>query len=410
MLLVLAVLTLAALLAVRWLLQPDNLVPLVLAQAEQAMGLEIIARGESGFSLRGTPQLVLRDVTARMPGAAAPVLEADRVLVSVPWSTLRSRGGDTTATRLEFDAPVVRLEQLRQWLASRPPSKAPVPTFTGGIGISDGSLLAGDWALRSVDADIPELDFEKPLRARLSGRFEDDGLAAPFDIALAMHRPSMDAALGVAGEVSPAAAGWNARATFKLSGVLHDAAGQLQVERAVLGTSVRYIGDGKPVQFALGLAGPARIQSGRLALQPLAVAVRGIGAIPDLAARGELSAGQTLDLQLEGQVARWPDQWPGLPPPLDRDTGPMPFSLQYEGPMDLTGIALLEVQRGAASMESRFRMRAITGWLGAAARDSPLPPLSGTISAPRLEISGAVLEGVQVQLHDPDVDAGEPLQ
>ncbi len=410
MLLALAVAALAALLAVRWLLQPDNLVPLILSQAEQATGLEITARGASAYRLRGTPQLVLRDVTARMPGATIPILEADRVLVSVPWSTLRSRGSDTTARRLEFDAPVVGLEQLRQWLASRPPSKAPVPRITRGIGISDGSLLAGDWALRDLDASVPELDAGKPLRATLSGRFEADGLAAPFEAALAMQKPSIDGALGIAGEVFPAAAGWKSQATFRLSGILRDAAGQLRLERAVLGANVRYFGDGEPSQFALGLAGPARLQSGRLQLQPLAVALRGNGAIPQLDARGELSTGETLDLQLEGRVASWPGEWPALPQPLDSATGPMPFSLRYEGPTNLTGIASLQVQRDATRLQSRFRLRQVTSWLAAADRDSPLPPMTGTISTPRLEISGAVLEGVQVHLQDPDIDSGEPRE
>jgi hypothetical protein len=409
-LLALAVAALAALLAVRWLLQPDNLVPLILSQAEQATGLEITARGESDLRLRGTPQLVLREVTARMPGAPVPILEADRVLVSVPWSTLRSRGSDTTARRLEFDAPVVRLEQLRQWLASRPPSTDPVPSITRGIEISDGSLLADDWALRDLDANVPELDPGKPLRAALSGRFEADGLAAPFEAALAMQKPSLDGALGIAGEVFPAAAGWKSQATIRLSGILRDDAGQLRLQSAVLGANVRYVVDGEPSQFALGLAGTARLRSGQLELRPLAVALRGRGAIPDLDARGDLSAGETLDSSLEGQVASWPEDWPALPQPLDSATGPIPFSLQYEGPMNLTGIATLQVQRDTTRLQSRFRLPQVTNWLAAADRDSPLPPMTGTISIPRLEISGAVLEGVQVQLQDPDVDAGEPVQ
>ncbi len=410
MLLALAVAALAALLAVRWLMQPDNLVPLVVSQAEQAMGLEISARGASGYRLRGTPQLVLRDVTARMPGASIPMLEAERVLVSVPWSTLRSRGSDTTARRLEFDAPVVRMEQLQQWLASRPPSKDPVPRITRGIGISDGSLLAGDWALHDLNANVPELDPGKPLRAALIGRFEADGLTVPFDLALAMEQPSVDAGLGVAGEILPTVAGWKSQADFRLSGILREAAGQPWLERAVLGANVRYVGDGEPTQFALGLAGPARLRSGQLELKPLAVALRGNGAIPQLDARGEVTAGETLDLSLEGQVARWPEDWPALPPPLDSDTGPMPFSLQYAGPMNLAGIASLQVQRDATRLRSRFRLRQVTSWLGAADGDSPLPPMTGTITTPRMEISGAVLEGVQVQLQDPDIDSGEPVR
>ena len=403
-------LALLALLAVRWLMQPGNLVPLLLAQAERALGLEIQARGASDYRLRGTPQLVLRDVTARASGAAPPLLEADRVLVSVPWSTLLARGRDTTATRLELDAPVLHIEELQRWLASRPPSDAPTPTLTRGIGISNGSVLGGAWSLHEVHADVPELDASKPLRAKLRGRYKGNGLVAPFNVALAMKRPAMDSALGLAGEVRPVAEGWQSRASFRLSGILRSQP-RLQLERAVLGTHVQYAVDGQPsLRFALGIAGAATVAPEALEIRPLALAMRGQGAIPQLDARGELSIGEILELRLQGQVARWPDAWPALPPPLGRATTPIPFQLRYAGPNDLSGIASLQVQQDATDLDARFRLRQITAWMDAGDVGSPLPPMTGTFATSRLEISGAVLEGVQVQLQDPDLEQGEPVR
>jgi hypothetical protein len=106
-LLVLAAVVLFGALMLRWLLDPAFLVPRMLKLAGNSLGLEITAKGENDYRLRGTPELVVRNVIAREPGSDAPVLRADRVFISLPWSTLRARGSDLTAQRLELDAPVL---------------------------------------------------------------------------------------------------------------------------------------------------------------------------------------------------------------------------------------------------------------------------------------------------------------
>ena len=83
-----AVLLLA--LVVYWATRPTQVSALVLSEIGDALGLEISAGGASEYSLENGPRLVLRDVVARAPGAARPLLRADRVEVSVPWSTVRS--------------------------------------------------------------------------------------------------------------------------------------------------------------------------------------------------------------------------------------------------------------------------------------------------------------------------------
>ena len=39
---------------------------------------------------------------------------------------------------------------------------------------------------------------------------------------------------------------------------------------------------------------------------------------------------------------------------------------------------------------------------------SPLPPLSGRLTTPTLDIGGAILEGVDVRMHDPALDTVAP--
>ena len=38
---------------------------------------------------------------------------------------------------------------------------------------------------------------------------------------------------------------------------------------------------------------------------------------------------------------------------------------------------------------------------------SPLPPLDGRLRSPKLDISGAVLEGVDIVLDDPEISSGD---
>ena len=112
-------------LLLRWLMKPQHMAPAILDLAGKSLGLEITATGVGEYRLRGTPQLVVRDVTAREAGADTAVLHADRLLISVPWSTLRARGSDLTATRVELDAPVLDVPAFQRWQATRPPSDAP---------------------------------------------------------------------------------------------------------------------------------------------------------------------------------------------------------------------------------------------------------------------------------------------
>ena len=70
------------LLAAFLLSRPERVARFALAQAGQALGLEITASGAAEYRIRGTPTLVVRDVVARLPGTTTPVMSADRVLLS----------------------------------------------------------------------------------------------------------------------------------------------------------------------------------------------------------------------------------------------------------------------------------------------------------------------------------------
>ena len=129
--------------------------------------------------------------------------------------------------------------------------------------------------------------------------------------------------------------------------------------------------------------------------------------MPTLDSSGGFTLARELHLQLQGALADWPSAWPALPPPLGQSVSPLPFALEYRGASDLSGISALHLQRDQTVFDGRFRLFELVDWSTAASSGSPLPPLSGSLKAPRLEVSGAVLEGVELQMEDPEIPASQ---
>ena len=101
-------------------------------------------------------------------------------------------------------------------------------------------------------------------------------------------------------------------------------------------------------------------------------------------------------------MRRWPQGWPALPPPLDDSVSAVDIALRYAGASDLSGPLVLRMARGEAHAEGGGRIFEILDWLEAAAVDTPLPPLRATARAPRIELPGAVLEGIEIELEPDD--------
>ena len=408
-LLVVATVLLVAALSLRWLMKPEYMTPAILDLAGKSLGLEITATGVGEYRLRGTPQLIVRNVTAREAGADTAVLQADRLLISVPWSTLRARGNDMTATRVELDAPLLDVAALLRWQAKRPPSDTPLPTLTKGVRIVRGVIVGDGWKIDGMNADLDSLTTGKPLRSHLRGRYVSDGIAAPFDVHVGMTQPASGAGLGVVGKIAVETAEWKIPSQLRLSAKLNTNKGVL-LEQAVLGAQARYVSGDTSQPFALGLAGPLKFDSKGLTLRPAAVALRGQGAIPTLDAIGGFSLTDMMKLDLDGTLADWPDAWPALPAPLGESNAPLAFILGYSGASDFSDVAGLQVQREDTRFAARFRLPKVMEWMDAGATGSPLPPMTGTLQTPALEISGAVLEGVEVELDDDDIPTIAPTQ
>jgi hypothetical protein len=397
---------LVALLA--WLAQPPRSTAFLLKRVGVALGLEITASGDAEYRLRGTPQLVLRDLVARQPGADVPLLRAKRVLLALPWSTLRARGADLTIARIELDAPVFDLPAFQRWQATRPPSETRVPTLTDGLRIRDGIVANDDWRIEGLAVDLPGLHPDRLLRMRVRGRYLDPPLSIPADLAIAVANPARLAqgkASGVAGVggIDFAGEGWRVPSRVTLSGPLRLGKDSALVKPMRFGMSARYESASARLPFVLGLHGPMAFNDATWRVVPMQLVLRGEDVVPDMGGRGSLSLGRQLKLHLAGDIAAWPAAWPALPPPLAQSDSPLPFVLGYAGRMDLADVVSLALRRDDTRFDGRFRIADVTAWSNAKARGSLLPPLAGNLHTPRIDIAGATLEGVDVEIDDPDL-------
>lgn len=419
LLIAIALLLLALLLALRFALQPERATRFLLERVGNGLGLDITFSGAAEYRLRGTPKLVISDITAREPGAEVPLLTADRILLSLPWSTVRARGAVLEAERLELDRPVLQLAALQHWLSTRPPTKeARMPTLVRGLQVRDGSIrndgAQADWHLDGIAIDVPRLAPAEPLHARVQGRYVADAIRVPFDLALALVRAEalVDASptgMGLVGRLAVISGeDWRLPAHLRLSGPLRFQTDDIRVTPARLGLAGSYASDASTLPFALGANGPLRYDDGRLALAASPLVVRGRGEpardpIPDATARGHLAIGDALAIQLDGALAQWPAAWPELPAPLRRPQGPIPVTVDYQGPADLSGVVALQASKDATAFDGRFRVGDLQAWLDSDMAP-PLPPLDGSLRTPVLEIAGARLEGVSVEIDDPTVE------
>lgn len=381
-----------------YLAQPQRATRLILEQVGSTLGLEISASGGT-YRLSPTPSLVVQDVIAREPGGARTLLRADRVALSLPWSTIRSRGSDLTIDRVEADKAVVDVAALQHWLQRRPPGKARIPVLTRGLEINEGTVVGTGWTIASVHVDLPFLAPARRVQARASGRYRSEGLQVPFSLAVTMSSPSADTAIGVAGEVSVRRTGWSLPARIVLSARVDGE--RLRLERMKFAADAHYVAGATRAPFAAGVAGTLWFEDG-MRLEPAAIAVRASGLVPALDASGKIAIREALDFTLDGALQAWPTAWPELPPPLGQSQAPLPFRLRYAGASDLSSIAELALKRDDAMFDGRFRPTEIADWIGAD-EAIPLPPLEGRFQAPRLDIAGAQLQGVDITFDDPQL-------
>lgn len=153
-LVVLIVLLAAAALGLRWVLQPERLGALLLAQMEQASGLRITVATPARLGFWPGLHLELDGLEAAAAGDT-PLLRAQRVELFLPlsalWQPLRLQ-------QIALEAPQIDLDALARWQAASrdagPPAPLAIPAITR-LRLADGSLR---WGAQRVDALQLQLD------------------------------------------------------------------------------------------------------------------------------------------------------------------------------------------------------------------------------------------------------------
>lgn len=340
-------------LALTWwvgrLLQPERLTPILLAQAQAALGLELTVAEPADVVLRPQPRLRLTGLTARAPGAPDVLLHVQQLDLALPWATLT--GSDPVITHLRLNTPTLHLAALQEWLAQLPPRSEPlqIPTLTDGLKIEQGRIVGQGWAVDGLDLRLAQIALGEPLALSAEGRIE--GLPAMPD---APADPAEPDEAGEPAETFPPVA-WR----LSLSGTLEDGPGL--------------------TGFRLNLdAGTA---------------------LPALSAEGLIRLAEPFTIDATGQLAGWPTLLPALPAPLAESGSPLPFTLAWTGDPPMASPVRLNIARDEARFEGSFIPERIIAWWEAEPR-ALLPPAAGLLTAPELEIDGVRLEGVRIELDD----------
>jgi hypothetical protein len=347
-------------------LEPNRLTALVLDRAGTALGLELTIEGTPEYALRPEPRLVLPKLTARQPGAAAPLLTAARAEVSLPWSTLTD-GGALVITRVELERPVLDLAALAAWQTTRPEAPFELPTFTKGLRVVDGTVLGEGWALDMLGLELASLLPGQRAEAKLSGQFERQATFVLFE-----------------GDLGLASAGLASDFDLVLEGRLRD--GELNVP------------------LSLGAGGHFDANGDTTALRFDLLRLRSASPLPDLDASGTAQLGDNTTLALEGSLPSWPEDWPALPSPLAESTAAIDFTLGYSGAADFSAPLSLSLVREQTRAEAALAVPELLAWLEQTDA-SPLPPLRATVETPSLAVGGVTLEGVRISIEEDDAEA-----
>lgn len=350
-------------------LEPTHFAALALGQAGNLLGLELTSAGQPDYALRPEPRLRLPDFTARLPGAGPVLLHARQLELSLPWATLIDADAALVITRVSLDEPVLDLAIMRRWLATQPTTPTiELPTFTHGLRIQDGTLHDTGWRLQGWSLALASLQPGKPATVITRGRVLMAEQQIEFDGEASVSSASRDSDLALA------------------------VRGHWQTPERTL-------------PYRLALQGRFHSDEAAHTLHLSQLALDSESPLPDFT--GQLDAGLStavaddqLRLSLSGELAAWPSDWPALPAPVSQSASPLHLHAEYQGADDFSGATRLALQRDDTTVDSTLHWPVLKAWLDNP-NAAPLPPIALTVRSPRIELDGARMEGVTVELDAP---------
>lgn len=256
-------------------------------------------------------------------------------------------------------------------------------------------------ALRSETLQLQRLRLTEPvldMPALQAWLASDDDTGPPAPLRL----PRLDAALQIeAGTIR--GEGWRLQDFALNLPSLHDGVATTLVASGSLATAT------DAHVFDLRLDTTPTFGDFDIALKPLQLDL-GTTLLADVRLRlvGELHYGtpEALRFGLGTTFAEWPAAWPPLPFADAPAATAASLQLNFAGTSDLRGDVDLLLTRGDDRIEGELQLGDLLAWL-----DTPdataLPPLHGTISAPRLQVGGLQASGVSLRFED-DAPPADP--
>ena len=353
------VLSLAAILAwwVNRQLEPNRLTALVLDRAGKSLNLDIRFKGTPDYALKPEPRLLIPGLSVR--GAdGREFLSATRAEISLPWSTIK--GDAPVITRIALDHPRLDIQGLQRWMATRPKTPFEVPTLLDGIEIKAGTIIGDGFSIEALDAMLPTLAADRPAELTARGRLLRGKSRIDFDSVLGVDSAGL-------------------RSPFNLQAKL-----EIQHEP-------------KPLNVNLRTKGNYAFDDHLTTITLDSMSVKADSPIPGFSGRMFIASGNRLAFNINAVLTDWPEGWPTLPAPLVSNTAALPVQLRYRGPGDLSGPLSLLVKRGDTELQANLRVPEMMTWMDAE-QPSLLPPLTGTLRTPSLNLDGIELQGVEIEI------------
>ncbi|MEZ5439032.1 MAG: hypothetical protein R3F22_06750 [Lysobacteraceae bacterium] len=323
------------------LLQPEKLGELLLTQINERSGLVVTTGEPAQVGWWPGLHVELRGVDARIPGDDAALLQAEAIDLSLPLSLLSDalRGNEIQPriTGLTLRAPALDTVRLQHWLG---PDDGPPAPFV-----------------------LPEID--SPLAIEDGTIIGDGWQVEALDVALSdLH----------AGQAS------------KLSGSLNY-------------RSTPSPGDEDPLPLRFDITATPSLDTGDLRLDPLRVelasgedTVTGSGSLRLTPAGGLVT---TLELTTE----RWPQLLPALPLPPENQR--FDVSVDFNGHSRGSGQLRLDIRGEADRIRGELAVGDWLAWLSDGEASAwTLPPISGSLTATRLQQGDIVLTEAVIDFDD----------
>jgi hypothetical protein len=419
----LAALLVAGAVVAAYFLQPARLTALILGHASRTLHLDFRTTGPGTYALRPEPRLVLPGLSASTPGARAPFFRSDRVELALPWDTLRGRS--SVVSRIVLQSPDLDLPALQRWLAARPPSTNAfrVPDLAHGMEIDDGTLRGTDWRIENFDLALPSLANGERVQFNASGNLLHDAIASRFDLSMTstpvgigngLRINAASIALKSDGELPSLTATGSVLASnafaLDLNGTMQRVPPLFAgfVDSAFMRTGDTpfsiVVSDGLPATTTAAATAPMPAQHGLRLKMTLGDPRRQ----PTFILNGETSNKQPMKARLHGQLSRWPDEWPELPPQMASITAPIAFDASYQGSFLLNAPIEYAVNRSSTSLQGQFRITDVRAWVKKKLI-ALLPSIEATFGAPQIGIGSTLLRGPGIDAHDDAVPPAQPI-